>query len=132
MKYKVKVNSALVFVIMVYIFYLIKGFNIYAFLGGILILSIIMCFSDLYYKIEKGNLIIFKIIGRKNIKIRDIEVITDPLPVMHRLNPRSGTIAIYNKSKKRFHICPDKQIELIKEIKKLNKKANINLKSCQS
>lgn len=131
MIYKVKINSALSFVVIVYILYLIKNFDIYAFIGGIFLISTIICFSDLYYKIENGNLIIFKIIGKKNIKIRDIEIVTDPVPVMHRLNPRSGTIAIYNKSKKRFHICPDKQVDLVKEIKKLNRKANINLKSCQ-
>lgn len=131
MKYKVKMNLALLFVVIVYILYLIKSFDIYAFIGGLLILSMIICFSDLYYKIENGNLIIFKIIGKKNIKIKDIEIVTDPVPVMHRLNPRSGTIAIYNKSKKRFHICPDKQVDLVKEIKKINKKANIKVKSCQ-
>ena len=95
MKFKIRLNLAMCYVLLVYIYYIMKNFSSVAFVGGALFFIGWICVSDLYYKIEKGNLIVYRVIGAKQIRVRDINALIDPIPVMHRLNPRPGTLSIY-------------------------------------
>lgn len=128
MKFKVRPNVAMYFIFIVYAIYTINNFNLMVLIAGILFYILWYCCSDAYYKIEKGNLIVSRIIGRKEIRIKDINAIIDPIPVLHRLNPRPGTLAIY-REKKRLHVCPKDQVGFVKALQKANKKMNVKVES---
>ncbi|PRR80294.1 hypothetical protein [Clostridium vincentii] len=133
MKYKIRLNLAMVYVFLVYIYYIVKNFTNIAFLGGILFFIAWFCVIDLYYSIEKGNLIAFRIIGSKTFRMRDVVALIDPIPVMHRLNPRPGTLSVYysgNKNvNKRFNVCPKDQAGFCNAMFLANKKIKIDVKS---
>lgn len=129
MKYKVRLNLAMSYILLVYLYYIIKNFNSIAFVIGVLFFIGWICISDLYYKIEKGNLIIYRLIGAKEFKVRDIIALVDPIPVLHRLNPRPGTLAIYFSDKKRLNVYPKDQVGFANAMHLANKKINVDVKS---
>jgi len=129
MKYKVRLHMAMSYVLLVYLYYMIKNFNSIAFVVGVLFFIGWICVSDLYYKIERGNLIVYRIIGAKSIRVRDIVALIDPIPVMHRLNPRPGTLSVYYDEKKRLNVYPKDQVAFSKAMQSANKKIRVDVKS---
>lgn len=129
MKFRVRLNLAMSYILLVYIFYIISNFNSIAFVAGVLFFIGWFCLSDLYYTIERGNLIVHRIVRSKQIRVRDINALIDPIPVMHRLNPRPGTLAIYyNDRKKRLQVCPKDQVGFCKAMQSANKKMIVDVK----
>lgn len=130
MKYKVRLNIAMSYVLLAYIFYMFKNFNSIVLVAGIIFFSAWFCLTDRYYLIERGNLIAHRIIRSKEVRIRDINALIDPIPVMHRLNPKPGTLAIYyNERKKRLHVCPKDQVGFCKAMQAVNKKMIVDVRN---
>jgi len=129
MKFKIRLNLAMCYVLLIYLYYTIRNFNSIVFVCGALFFIGWICISDLYYIIEKGNLVAYRVIGAKQIRLKDITVLTDPMPVMHRLNPRPGTLAIYYGERKKLHVHPKDQAGFSKAMSSGNKKMTININS---
>jgi len=132
MKYKVRLHMAMSYVLLVYLYYIIKNFNNIAFVAGVLFFIGWACVSDLYYKIERGNLIVYRIIGAKSIRVKDVIALIDPIPVMHRLSPRPGTLAVYYADKKKLHVYPKDQVAFSKAMQSANKKIRVDVKSLKT
>jgi len=129
MKFKIRINLAMCYVFLVYLYYIVKNFSSIAFVGGILFFIGWFCVIDLYYLIEKGNLIAYRIIGSKTFRMKDIIALIDPIPVMHRLNPRPGTLSIYYNKTKRFNVCPKDQAGFCNAMHLANKKIKVDVSS---
>lgn len=129
MKFKVRINLAMFYIFLVYIYYIIKNFNSITFVVGALFFIGWFCVSDLYYRIERGNLTAYRVIGSKEFRMKDIVALIDPIPVMHRLNPRPGTLSIYYNENKRFNLCPKDQVGFCNAMHLANKKIKIDVNS---
>ena len=128
MRFKVKTDTAMWMVVILYAVYAVISKDLIVVTGGIILLGFWMSKKDLYYEVNKNTLLIYRIFGRTEISLKDISTVSDPIPVIYKLNPRPGTISVYNQYNREIKICPVNKIDFAKAISKLNRKIKIEIK----